>query len=65
MILRIEPGIIVVITAVATVAGGLRQRDRAPALSERKLIKQAGSDSVDSHPKAKPQQQRGLSLYTI
>jgi hypothetical protein len=47
------------------VLGQLRQRDRAPKLLGSKFIKQAGSDSVDSSPKAEPQEQRELSLHTI
>jgi hypothetical protein len=43
----------------------LRQGDRSAKLSGSKFIKQASSDSVDLHPKAEPQEQRGLSLYTI
>jgi hypothetical protein len=48
-----------------TVVGRLRQRDRTPKLSRSKFVKQAGSDSVDSLPKAEPQEQRGLFLHTI
>jgi hypothetical protein len=37
---------------------------RAPKLSESKFIKQGGNTSADSCPRAEPQEQRGLSLYT-
>jgi hypothetical protein len=40
----------------------LRQRDRAPKLSGSKFIKQAGSHSVDSHPKAEPQNKGGFPI---
>jgi hypothetical protein len=48
-----------------SVVGWLRQREGAPKFSGSKFIKQAGSDSADSSPKAEPREQRGLSLYTI
>jgi hypothetical protein len=46
-------------------AGWLRQRDGLPKILGNKFIKQVSSNSVDSHPKAEPQEQRGLSLHTI
>jgi hypothetical protein len=47
------------------VAGGLRQTERAPKLLRNKFIKKASNNSADSCPKAEPQEQKGLSLYTI
>jgi hypothetical protein len=44
---------------------GSDDTERAPKLLESKFIKQTASDSVDSCPKAEPQEQRALSLYTI
>jgi hypothetical protein len=41
------------------------ETEREPKFLGSKFIKQAGSDSADSSPKAEPQEQRGLSLYTI
>jgi hypothetical protein len=41
------------------------ETEMAPKLSGSKFIKQANSNSADSCPKAEPQEQRGLSLYTI
>jgi hypothetical protein len=41
------------------------ETEGAPKLLGSKFIKQVGSDSADLSPKAEPQEQRGLSLYTI
>jgi hypothetical protein len=41
------------------------ETERAPKLLGSKFIKQAGSYSADSSPKAECREQRGLSLYTI
>jgi hypothetical protein len=41
------------------------ETERAPKISGSKFIKQTSSNSMDSCPKAEPQEQRGLSLYTI
>jgi hypothetical protein len=51
----------------STIAGGLRQRLRGHQTFREAslLIKQAVSDSADSSPKSEPQEQKGLSLYTI
>jgi hypothetical protein len=46
---------------LSTVAGVLRQR-QSPNLLGSKFIRQAGSDSVDSSPKAEPREQKGSSL---
>jgi hypothetical protein len=43
----------------------LQMAHRAPKFSGSKFIKQVSSDSADLSPKAEPQEQRGLSLYTI
>jgi hypothetical protein len=42
-----------------------RETERAPELSGRKFIKQAGSNSADSSPKAEPREQRRLPYVPL
>jgi hypothetical protein len=69
-----------VIMSVSSLAGPLKLKEgwiegfgmlqngserQAPKLSRSKFIKQSSSDSADSHPKAEPQEQRGLPYIPL
>jgi hypothetical protein len=55
--------LVVILTSVVM---GIWNRDTGhQGFSGSNIYKHAGSSSVDSYPKAEPQEQRGLTLYTL